>query len=439
LAGRSRPDIGEPIYVVAIWYLLAFPLRAAFLSAVPKDAVLLGPFYYQGAITRALEIGTLGFGALLVGYYARIGRVLGRRLPRPLGDFAPQPLTGRAFVLLGIGVCAWSYLLFVVHRLHGLDDAFSYNGAESLVVQLGAFLGYSASVAAILIFSRARRLRMAEIAVLALVLLPTVYVSIVFVRRFVLIVALVSVAIAFHYCRRRIPMLRAALLALAFLAIAFPLIQLARGSFSTLGRSTTVSTSEARVDAASQDLFGRGFAAYRHLTVETIMNRMPGVDTFAGIVQAVPNREPYSHGVPYVRTPMTAWIPRALWPGKPKDLFAQQLAAIFFGSTNFQTHLTTYNAPDLYLNFGTLGVIVGSFVLGVLYRFAHTYFIARTGRPGEVAVFLYTFVFLYLVAVEWSLTAILVTVLKSAPFVFLVVWFMGLRTTAARKQRGGQA
>jgi hypothetical protein len=161
------------------------------------------------------------------------------------------------------------------------------------------------------------------------------------------------------------------------------------------------------------------------------MNRMPGIDTFAGIAQAVPSQQPFQHGISYIRTPVMAWVPRVVWSSKPKDLSAQELGSTFFGSSDFETHLTTYNVPDLYLNFGLPGVVIGSLVLGVLYRLAHAYFIARTPRPGEVAVFLYTFVFLYLVAVEWSLTAILMTFLKSAPFVLLAIWFMRLRTVSA--------
>jgi hypothetical protein len=427
-ARRQRPDIGNPIYVVSIWYLLAFPLRAWFMEAFPSDVVHLGTYYYDDRITEALRLGFFGFASLLVGYYCGLGRALARRLPRVSSDFADQPLRGRALLVTAIGVLAWAYLLFGVRRVHGLDDAFNYNDAESLVVELGLFLSYGVSIAGIVTFRRARRIDMADLLFLFVVLAPTLYVFVAFVRRFVLITAVVALTLAYHYCRRRLSISRVAAIVAVMLAVVFPLIEVARSSLGTSGAGDSIGSSSSRVQQAAETLFGRGFDAYRHMTVDVVMNRMPGVDTFAGFVKAVPERESFMHGASYVRSPAMALVPRAFWPGKPRDEFAQNFGQVFFGSPNTQTHLVTFNAPDLYLNFGVIGVLVGSFVIGAVYRLIYTYFVGGE-RVSEMAVFLYTFVFLGVVAVEWSITTIVVSLLKAAPFLLVVAWFMRIATS----------
>jgi hypothetical protein len=89
-----------------------------------------------------------------------------------------------------------------------------------------------------------------------------------------------------------------------------------------------------------------------------------------------------------------------------------------------------YTVGDLYMNFWWAGVIVGSFILGVVYRAAHLYCIERT-RAGEIGVFIYVALFLSLVAIEWDLSTIVFNVLKSLIVVAGIIWFMRLRLSTA--------
>lgn len=91
------------------------------------------------------------------------------------------------------------------------------------------------------------------------------------------------------------------------------------------------------------------------------------------IVRDTPDRVPFQGGwsIGYV---FVAYIPRVLWPGKPKISVLGQWITSNYGPG---PHITSATAPswvgEFYMNFGFPGIILGCMTLGILYRFIQNF------------------------------------------------------------------
>ena len=94
------------------------------------------------------------------------------------------------------------------------------------------------------------------------------------------------------------------------------------------------------------------------------------ITAFADVIAMTPEQVPYWFGGSY-QTLWTSFIPRLLWPDKPQATIGNE-----FGYRYKQLPIydksTSHNLPwlaEFYANFGTFGVVVGMFAVGVLFRF----------------------------------------------------------------------
>jgi hypothetical protein len=97
-------------------------------------------------------------------------------------------------------------------------------------------------------------------------------------------------------------------------------------------------------------------------------NRSATLDLFADVVRRTPRDIPYLNGTTYLSL-VGALVPRVLWPGKPAKNLGQM-----FGHRYQYLHTldntTSINLPfliEFYMNFGEMGVIVGMFLVGLIY------------------------------------------------------------------------
>ena len=104
------------------------------------------------------------------------------------------------------------------------------------------------------------------------------------------------------------------------------------------------------------------------------------IDIFAEVVRSTPNRIAHWNGYTYVSLVGVA-IPRFLWPGKPTKLtgleFGHRYGLLHEGDNN-----TSINLPymvEFYVNFGSLGVLLGMLVVGAIYRFLRS----LVNNPGQ--------------------------------------------------------
>ena len=104
-------------------------------------------------------------------------------------------------------------------------------------------------------------------------------------------------------------------------------------------------------------------------TYERLALRTNNVVLFSRIVYLTPDYIPYWNGYTY-NTLLYSIFPRLIVPGKPIKQLGQEFGHRY-NLLDYFDRTTSLNLPQLiemYINFGPLGVIVGMFLMGLLYR-----------------------------------------------------------------------
>ncbi len=134
-------------------------------------------------------------------------------------------------------------------------------------------------------------------------------------------------------------------------------------------------------------------------TMETgLIRRISLLFTFGYVVEKTPDVVSYWGGVTYAPLP-GSWIPRAIWPGKPREesgnAFGRRYDILKRGAiSKTQTHLypdhnMSLNIPwitEMYANFGWLGVIVGMFLVGAVLGLLEAFFFREGIGLAQIAV-----------------------------------------------------
>jgi len=111
-------------------------------------------------------------------------------------------------------------------------------------------------------------------------------------------------------------------------------------------------------------------SASDHLTA-----RMDHVTEMAQVVSLTPDQVPYWGGETY-KTLLYAPIPRFVMPDKPGKRLGQDFGHRyhFIGDENLDTSVNFSQLIETYANFGALGVGIGMFIIGIIYRFVSALF-----------------------------------------------------------------
>ncbi len=103
--------------------------------------------------------------------------------------------------------------------------------------------------------------------------------------------------------------------------------------------------------------------------IEACSSRLAQFTIFASVIDSTPGRVPYWDGKSYAPL-LTKLIPRLIMPDKPQEV-SGQVFGHRYGLISNANRNTSVNLPQLvecYANFGVPGVIVGMFLIGLLYR-----------------------------------------------------------------------
>ena len=111
---------------------------------------------------------------------------------------------------------------------------------------------------------------------------------------------------------------------------------------------------------------------------DAIVSRLGQTPLFSNAVQLTPEKVPYLMGETYL--PLASkFIPRVFWPSKPSDEVGHM-----YGHRYYILHptddTTSQNLPwivEMYINFGNFGVLIGMFMVGILFRLLAQYFSAE--------------------------------------------------------------
>jgi hypothetical protein len=189
--------------------------------------------------------------------------------------------------------------------------------------------------------------------------------------------------------------LRYIVIAAAATTVAFGIVQGQRDAMLA-GRTVSNPISALQLGLTSYDL-AYGVPADSHgigivgNLIDGVIYRLRGADYFIAITDSVPSRVPYQDG-------RSLWQPAlSILPGAKQFLGLEpeyrQLSLMeyadqaFFSQTLHPVAQSVTPPGDLYLNFGTAGVLVGMLILGVLYSMFDRAFVIRGPMSAAVAAF----------------------------------------------------
>ena len=101
---------------------------------------------------------------------------------------------------------------------------------------------------------------------------------------------------------------------------------------------------------------------------ETVSTRSANMDLFADVVRRTPRDVPYWNGATYLSLVGMA-VPRVIWPNKPVKQLGQTFGHRYeyLGEWDRSTSVNLPYFVEFYCNFGATGVLLGMFIVGILY------------------------------------------------------------------------
>jgi hypothetical protein len=141
---------------------------------------------------------------------------------------------------------------------------------------------------------------------------------------------------------------------------------------------------------------------------------------FAFVIDQTPGVVPYWNGETYSNV-LWHFIPRILVPNKPQESLGQENGHRYglLDPTDFGTSVNLPQIVEMYANFGKVGVIVGMFVLGLIYSvLQHALNHKKAGEWGQVSGII---ILSSLINIESNFTMVYGGII----YWILMLWFLG--------------
>ena len=405
-ATRRRFDIFEPIHLVIAAFTLLTGVRALYLISYGTAVYLRLPS--EGLLSAALALSILGMLATYAGYYSGVGDRLALSVPPSpslrIGELRYPPTTIALAALIGLvsmGVLG-NELAGLEGQRSVLDSAglfwlmpLSYCAPFALYMMLLNLEHEPANFARLLVF-----LSMLTVILAFFLLRPSkdwimrlFYYPLVFV----------------HYRRRKLPPLRSALIGIVGLIAIF--------AWGVIGHLYVKAFA---FNSADTLRFLNGHLENPREFFDLLLSRFYGIDSIAVIIEHVRHTGHFLMGSSLAEV-FYWFIPRALWPDKPYT-FSFTFGRLFESYVGWggDAYASTTMFGELYLNFGLIGVMAGSFCFGLLMRAVYVYLIGRIQTKS--AIMLYSIILIQLVEfTEGPIGAhVALTVSEVAPFVMIL-------------------
>lgn len=200
-------------------------------------------------------------------------------------------------------------------------------------------------------------------------------------RRVDAVSVLVLASIVAFYTTKRLPV-RAIAISLVFaLFFVFPILFLYRTSHQNTGYQVK------DLQGALETYTGGGVENAMLSGVGSTLNRFSDIELPAGLEEKGRNRYPVGFGgtVPWI---VTGVLPHALFPNKPNVLMQINNLAFALELTPVRnSQFAPTQVGDMYLDFGTIGVLLGMFVVGAAYRELNEFLSRRRDSPLVLAIY----------------------------------------------------
>ncbi|MYD93734.1 MAG: hypothetical protein F4Y02_08585 [Chloroflexi bacterium] len=380
-----RGDLFQPIVPIGLFFFLDFGMRTLLVEA---GSELAEPFIFvniEDTRGSAVALATLTLGLIYVGYYLPWWQRAVRRLPQ----FSLTVPEGAPWLVLGlvyaVGVIARGVVLLDRGATFArLDLQERLTDDFNVLLQIGSFSQFAVLLAGVYAF-RPQGVRRGVLAAVLAVIVPVEMVfTVAFGSKHVVAVLLVGLAGLYNYRVRRLGGLPFLLAVAAAVVVTFGVVTIYRDRVhqGALQRPTDLASLATAPAALAGELVEAGPEEILHAALRTLVNRQTAGETLSSILAYGDTVDLEMTGADLVLIPAFAFVPRAIWPEKPTP-FSPRVSSAFRGVDGNRTSFGITHTGDLFLRYGLAGVVIGSLMLGLLYRLLYGWLV---NRPGATAV-----------------------------------------------------
>ena len=381
----KRGDLFQPVVPVGLFFFLDFGMRTLVVDAGSELADQFVFLNIDDTRGWAVALAVLALGLTYAGYYAPWWRRAVQQLPQPmvaLPERAPWVVLG---LIYAVGVIARVVLLLDRGATFAsLDLQERLTDDFNVLLQLGSFSQFAVLLAGVYAFRRDRVRPGVAAAVLAVIAPVEAVFTVAFGSKHVVAVLLVGLAGLYNYRVRRLSGLRFLLAVATAVIVTFGVVTIYRDRVhqGSLQRPTDLASLATSPAALAGELVAAGPSEFFYAALRTLVNRQTAGETLASILAYGDTVDLEITGVDLALIPAFAFVPRAIWPDKPAP-FSPQVSSAFRGVQGNRTSFGITHIGDLFLRYGLAGVVIGSLMLGLLYRLLYDWLV---NRPGATAV-----------------------------------------------------
>ncbi len=409
---------GHPcrIPLMPLWGLFYFIMfGSGFLNRVTQDEL---QFADPDAIRLALRLATLGAAVCLAMFYTPLGRWAERLVPkvRVSWDVRRAPRLGVLLVVTGLAAntlehrvpLALAQIILLIKQLAtiGTLTLFLLQLRRQLTWPLRLFLWGVAVPIQVLIGLGSGLL-------------------------YQVIWALTPLLLCYAAERRVLPWKAVLLLAICLVPFSGSAKQEYRRTAwrGEVGEvevtSSPIQRGLAFIELALRGSFESGSTGYQEAAAESAQSRASQLGTLVAVIELTPTLVPFWDGETYADF-FWSFAPRFLFPNKPERILGHVFGQRY-GFLDPWDEETSYNVAyqvvEMYINFGTLGVLLGMALVGLLYRALAAY--VAHPNTGERELLIGCVLFTNLLSLESSFSSVF-----GGAVWFLVVMSVVLRVLA---------
>lgn len=328
------------------------------------------------SVLRALWLVSIGVSAWSLGYVIGPGRILQglasggvATLSRRFGADVRSPASPWLLYIIGsaarfAGAATTGRFGYLGNTASAVSTA---SGYQQLLSVLSMCAPMAVAVAALQVF---RERRPGAKVTLAVLLLVELAVSTASGDKVNFLNAILAVVVPYSAVRYRVPKVTSIAALIVFLLIIVPFNTTYRSAVHGSGANLTSSEAiHAMPSTLKQAVIGRDMGATLSQSLHYLLQRIQEIDNPAIIVQRSPGQIAFLNPSQLVEIPLSAFVPRAIWRGKPIYVPMYQVSQEYYDQPS-----TVYSAAgitpigDLYRYGGWLPVIIGMAVLGCTVR-----------------------------------------------------------------------
>jgi hypothetical protein len=376
---RRGAGLLSPLVLVSLYFLTAYALRGWAIEARHKagsDVTARVARALPGYFVPSIDIAIVALAAFYLGYLCILSPAIAGYLPRPAEPIDATQLRTASWALLSVGLPCFALNAIAPARV-------SSSGLSEVLFNLSALAMVGFAFLAISTRGRGSAAGTRPWVPLALFLLLLIG-GVVEGSKATVLWVLLAGAVALYYGRRRLPIRYVVAAAAAFVFVFFPTIQTLRNVVREPDRPSVpqaLARLPGRIVSTNPQGLPRGGLTLDRYIADSLLSttgRLYGLDTLVVARALTPNVHPFLNGSTYARLPASL-VPRVVWPGKPDLSFAGDFADDYWGRSTASDHSAqpVGIVGELYLNWGTLAVFLGMFVLGFAYRLWYSWLARR--------------------------------------------------------------